>query len=59
MVRWTCNNAKDVQTKINNILRVSTPLRPCVKLMMRTQRREGAKKGEPQVTALSFRAVSP
>jgi len=32
MVSWMYNNAKDVKTEIDNTLRVSAPLRPCVKL---------------------------
>ncbi|MEA1864073.1 MAG: hypothetical protein U9N46_02565 [Euryarchaeota archaeon] len=32
MVSWMYNNAKDVKTAIDNTLRVSAPLRPCVKL---------------------------
>jgi len=40
------NNAKDVKTEIDNTLRVSAPLRPCVKLEnnnAKMQRRNGAK----------------
>ncbi|KAF5416086.1 MAG: hypothetical protein C5S48_03975 [Candidatus Methanogaster sp.] len=40
------NNTKDVKTAIDNTLRVSAPLRPCVKLKnnnAKTQRRDGAK----------------
>jgi len=29
---WMYNNTKDVKTAIDNTLRVSAPLRPCVKL---------------------------
>jgi len=39
------NNTKDVKTAINNTLRVSAPLRPCVKLKnnnAKTQRRKDA-----------------
>ncbi|MEA1864887.1 MAG: hypothetical protein U9N46_06780 [Euryarchaeota archaeon] len=32
MVSWMYNNTKDVKTAIDNTLRVSAPLRPCVKL---------------------------
>jgi len=46
MVGWMYNNTKDVKTAIDNTLRVSEPLRPCVKLEnnnAKTQRRDGAK----------------
>ncbi|KAF5410058.1 MAG: hypothetical protein U9N46_11665 [Euryarchaeota archaeon] len=46
MVSWMYNNTKDVKTAIDNTLRVSAPLRPCVKLKnnnAKTQRRDGAK----------------
>ena len=46
MVSWMYNNAKDVKTEIDNTLRVSAPLRPCVKLEnnnAKMQRRDGAK----------------
>ncbi|MEA1865587.1 MAG: hypothetical protein U9N46_10450 [Euryarchaeota archaeon] len=32
MVSWMCNNAKDAKIEIGNTLRVSAPLRLCVKL---------------------------
>ncbi|MEA1866206.1 MAG: hypothetical protein U9N46_13645 [Euryarchaeota archaeon] len=32
MVSWMYNDAKDVKTAIDTTLRVSAPLRPCVKL---------------------------
>jgi len=46
MVSWMYNNAKDVKTEIDNTLRVSVPLRLCVKLEnnnAKMQRRDGAK----------------
>ncbi|MEA1863713.1 MAG: hypothetical protein U9N46_00700 [Euryarchaeota archaeon] len=46
MVSWMYNNAKDVKTEIDNTLRVSAPLCPCVKLEhnnAKMQRRDGAK----------------
>ncbi|MEA1865733.1 MAG: hypothetical protein U9N46_11205 [Euryarchaeota archaeon] len=46
MVSWMCNNAKDAKIEIGNTLRVSAPLRLCVKLEnnnAKTQRRDGAK----------------
>ncbi|MEA1865583.1 MAG: hypothetical protein U9N46_10430, partial [Euryarchaeota archaeon] len=46
------NNTKDVKTAIDNTLRVSAPLRPCVKLKnnnAKTQRRDGAKNKSPRV----------
>ncbi|MEA1865715.1 MAG: hypothetical protein U9N46_11115 [Euryarchaeota archaeon] len=52
MVSWMYNNAKDVKTAIGTTLRVSAPLRPCVKLEnnnAKTQRRDGAKNKSPRV----------
>ena len=50
MVGWMQAHAKYVETKINNTLRVSAPLRLCVKLKnknARSQRRDGAKNKNP------------
>jgi len=50
MVSWMYNNAKDVKTEIDNTLRVSAPLRLCVKLEnnnAKMQRRDGANKKAP------------
>ncbi|KAF5414845.1 MAG: hypothetical protein C5S48_07430 [Candidatus Methanogaster sp.] len=52
MVSRMYNNAKDVKTEIDNTLRVSAPLRPCVKLEnnnAKVQRRDGAKNKSPRV----------
>ncbi len=52
MVSWMYNNAKDVKTAIDTTLRVSAPLRPCVKLEnnnAKTQRRDGTKNKSPRV----------
>ncbi|MEA1863936.1 MAG: hypothetical protein U9N46_01850 [Euryarchaeota archaeon] len=46
MVSWMYNTAKDVKTEIDNTLRVSAPLRHCVKLEnnnAKMQRRDDAK----------------
>ncbi|MEA1864999.1 MAG: hypothetical protein U9N46_07360, partial [Euryarchaeota archaeon] len=57
-------NAKDVKTEIDNTLRVSAPLRPCVKLEnnnAKVQRRDGAKNKSLRVyfTGIFGCAVDP
>ena len=40
MVGWMYNNTKDVKTAIDNTLRVSAPLCPCVKLKNNNEKDE-------------------
>ncbi|MEA1864787.1 MAG: hypothetical protein U9N46_06280 [Euryarchaeota archaeon] len=53
MVSWMYHNAKDVKTEIDNTLRVSAPLRPCVKLENNNAKMQRCKDAMAQRTTVS------